>query len=61
MESADPGKATRVAGGRYRRTRRGEDTVVVETWTGKLWHCDHGKQRSHCKPCGGNSICQDQM
>ena len=57
----DPGTASRVAGARYRREVKGASgqcSTVVETWTGKYWHCEHGRQRSVCKECGGASICE---
>ena len=58
MAEADPGKASRVAGKRYKRTLTPLRPVRVETWTGKKWHCEHDKQRTWCKACGGNSICE---
>ena len=54
MVGLDPGKALRVVGRSYRRTRCG----VVETWTGKRWHCEHDKQRTQYKLCGGTSVCE---
>ena len=31
---------------------------MVDTWSGKVWHCEHGRKRCACKYCGGASICQ---
>ena len=52
----DPGKAGRVVGVRYRRKTKG--AVVTGTWTAKGWRCEHGRERSRCKECGGASICE---
>ena len=56
----DPGKASRVACVRYQREVKGAGgrcSTVVETWTGKCWHCKHGRRRNRCKECGGASVC----
>ena len=46
-------KAERIQGRKYLDTK-GE----IAIWNGKLWHCEHGRQRSQCKECGGASICE---
>ena len=47
----DPGKALRVAGAHYRRVVKG--AAVGAIWTGTAWRCEHGRQRTQCKPCTG--------
>ena len=57
----DPGKASRNVGARYQRELKGADrrcSTVVDTWTGKCWHCEHGQRRNRCKESGGGSICE---
>jgi hypothetical protein len=56
MPAADPGKATRVLGVRYKRIMKGK--AAVGTWTAKGWLCEHDRVRSVCKECGGGSICE---
>ena len=56
MPAADPGKATRVLGVRYKRIMKGK--AAVGTWTVKGWRCEHDRVRSVCKECGGGSICE---
>ena len=61
IKFCDPGKASRVAGAPYQREVKGVDgrcSTVVETWTGKRWHCEHGRRKRECKECGGASICE---
>ena len=71
----DPGKRVRVAGARYTYTHRGSGTTVLGIWSGIRWHCEHDRQRNHCKACGelcehgrersvwkvcgGSQICED--
>lgn len=35
---------------------RGDGSLGI--WTGKKWHCQHNRQRGHCKDCGGTNICE---
>ena len=40
---------------------KGERWLVkneIKIWSGKRWHCEHNRQRSGCKDCGGSSICE---
>ena len=52
----DPVKAPRVAkrvvGTTYRRA-----TGLLGIWTGTRWYCEHGRQKSRCRHCGGAGMC----
>ena len=40
---------------------KGEKWLVkneIRIWSGRVWHCEHNRQRSACKECGGGSICE---
>ncbi len=45
-------KAQRIQGRKYLDTK-GE----IAIWNGKVWKCEHHRNRSRCKECGGSSIC----
>ncbi len=47
-----PAPKLRTKGAKY--TVKGE----VRVWSGKRWHCEHKRERSTCKDCGGASICE---
>ena len=54
-------KEDREVGKLYRVKVRGSDKVELRVWSGKKsdpWGCEHGRQRSQCKECGGASICE---
>ena len=46
-------KADRTTGGKYLDTK---EQICI--WNGKTWHCEHHRNRSMCKECGGASICE---
>ena len=49
----DPGRAKRRKGVTY-RDKKGE----CRMWGGYGWWCEHNRQRSRCKECGGSQICE---
>ena len=52
MVDLPPRKADRVVGEEY--DFKGETRI----WDGKILRCEHGRQRSRCKDCGGSQICE---
>ena len=46
-------KADRTKGGKYVDTK---DRICI--WSGNRWNCEHNRERSGCKECGGTSICE---
>ena len=50
-----PKKADRIAGQKYIYKEE------VRIWTGKVWHCEHNRQKTCCKDCGGTSICEHNI
>ena len=54
-------KEDREVGKLYRVKVRGSDQVELRMWRGAkspAWGCEHGRNRSKCKECGGASICE---
>ena len=49
----DPGHGKRTKNQWYSTKKYG--TVK---WLGKFFSCEHGRQRSKCKECGGSQICE---
>ena len=46
-------KAQRIQGGKYLDTNG-----KIAIWNGKVWKCEHGRQRHTCKQCVGSSLCK---
>ena len=46
-----PPAAQRVRGAAY------EVGGAIRIWAGKRWHCEHGREKTVCKECGGSGIC----
>jgi hypothetical protein len=52
MDTLPKSKLERILGEEY--DFRGE----IRIWDGKILRCEHGRQISQCKECGGGSICE---
>ena len=40
---------------------KGEKWLVkneIRIWSGRVWYCEHNRERSTCKECKGSSICE---